>query len=150
MDKKIITIAVLLLILIGVSIFLFASNPSTVDIGSANFSVPDGYTFKEIKNNEATITQNNGQIKIKEVKANSSLQDFVVDYYDKYSENYTTIENSSYTVSDADVVYVLAGPDKKNNNHNHYWYSKNGKYFHVYIYGKTNKTAVDYIINSTN
>ena len=123
-----------------------------MDIGSANFSIPDGYTFKEIKNNEATITQGNSQIKIKEVKVKSSLQDFVVDYSDKYSENYTTIENSSYTVGDTEVVYVLAGSDKKNNNHNHnhYWYFKNGKCFHVYIYGETNKTAVDYIINSTN
>lgn len=148
MNKKIIGILIILLIIVGLSFFVFMSNNTkevTMQSGDT-VKIPDGFKLKKIEKNETILTNNKIDIKIKEIKNNSSLDTFITNYYDKYSEN-NTIENSSYNIGDTKVVSILSHSDGKNNNH--YWYTKKDKIYHIYIYGDTNKTAVDYIINST-
>lgn len=151
MNRKLIYSIIGILIVISVIYGILAYNSTyNAKVESASsVSIPEGFTFEQILNNETTIKNNITTLNIKEVKNSASLDTLAETYKTGISDkNYTIEESSRDYNNNVTVVSVIVrdGDELKESN---FWYSKNGKIYQIQLEGKNNKTAVETLINST-
>lgn len=134
MEKKSIIIILLVVILIGVTAFLFTHNfngTNDVYVGNTKFYLPDGYhEGNQTEYGDVNITNGYSSVLIHNYSDNN-----VKKYRDDYSEyllnNNATPELRNFTVDDITIYKTTI---VNNTQTMHYWFIKDNKTFSIYTW----------------
>lgn len=150
MDKKLIgVLAIVIIVLLGVGAYSIM-NMNTASFGKSTVTIPDGFKVKQsndTNNNDNSTVLTDGMTTYYINENHNESIDVIFNEYKNKHNNETVVEKQS-NVGNISVETITLKKDDKVINTN-YYYSKDGTIYHIYTTGKTNKTAFNKIVTST-
>lgn len=151
MRKKIFIIVILLLIVICACAYFTLNTPTknTIEVGSAHFDIPEGYSVNKSQSNSVNTTLTNGSNVIHISSHDGKYATpFIKSYVNYTTKSGQSVSNSTLKINDL-LVYRFENQDVKGV---HEWFVYKNKVYEIYAWGDTpNFDGIAFeLINSLN